>query len=55
MLNNLNDTYIPDIYQSMGIDKKVYDFGEEILVSLEDRFKQIDKVAEYNQIKVINA
>lgn len=43
------------MYLSMGIEKKVYDFGEKILESLEERFKKIDKVAEYNQMKVINA
>ncbi|MCR5628320.1 methionine gamma-lyase family protein [Eubacterium sp.] len=51
MLNN----DINNIYLSMGIEKKVYDFGENILKSLEERFKKIDKVAEYNQLKVINA
>ena len=51
MLNN----DINNMYLSMGIEKKVYDFGEKILESLEERFKKIDKVAEYNQMKVINA
>ncbi|HAV89904.1 MAG TPA: hypothetical protein DCW44_01310, partial [Eubacterium sp.] len=51
MLNN----DINNMYLSMGIEKKVYDFGEKILESLEERFKKIDKVAEYNQLKVINA
>ncbi len=51
MLNN----DINNMYLSMEIEKKVYDFGEKILESLEERFKKIDKVAEYNQLKVINA
>ena len=43
------------IYESLGIDKKVYEFGEEIVKSLEERFKKIDEVAEFNQLKVLSA
>ena len=39
----------------MGISKEVYDFGASKLNSLEDRFKKIDEIAEYNQLKVIKA
>lgn len=39
----------------MGIDKKVYDFSEEILLGLKERFEEIDKTAECNQMKVIAA
>ncbi len=46
----LNDTY-----EKLGISKKVYDLGEEILSSLENRFKEIDMMAEYNQLKVLSA
>ena len=42
-------------YEQFGISEKVYSFGEDILVSLTDRFKQIDEIAEYNQLKVIHA
>lgn len=47
-----------DIYESykiLGISKQVYDFGEEILQGLKERFEKIDKVAEFNQCKVLNA
>ena len=39
----------------MGISKEVYDFGNEILAGLKERFEKIDEVAEYNQMKVLNA
>ena len=42
-------------YKRFGISEEVYRFGEEILASLEQRFTQIDKNAEYNQLKVIGA
>lgn len=44
-----------EMYEKLGISKKIYDFGEEILAELEDRFKAFDKVAEYNQLKVVAA
>lgn len=43
------------MYESLGISEKVYNFGETILKKLEDRFTEIDRVAEYNQAKVIRA
>ena len=43
------------IYESMGLSKEIYTFGETILSELEERFKQIDRVAEYNQLKVLSA
>ena len=39
----------------MGIDGKVYSFGQEIAESLKQRFEEIDRVAEYNQLKVVHA
>lgn len=44
-----------DIYKQMGIDEQVYRFGEEIWNSLEKRFREIDVISEYNQLKVIQA
>lgn len=44
-----------EIYKTAGISDEVYKFSNEILDSLKERFEKIDKVAEYNQIKVINA
>ncbi|MDE7131384.1 MAG: methionine gamma-lyase family protein [Lachnospiraceae bacterium] len=42
-------------YEQFGISEKVYTYGEEILASLRERFRQIDEVSEYNQLKVIRA
>ena len=39
----------------MGISPAVYNYGEEALKKLKDRFAQIDKIAEHNQAKVIAA
>ncbi len=43
------------MYKKMGISDKVAEFSAEILKALEERFKKIDDIAEYNQMKVINA
>ena len=43
------------MYAELGISEKVYEFGTEIEATLKDRFAEIDKVAEYNQLKVIHA
>ena len=43
------------IYESMGICPAVYKYGEEAIARLRDRFDEIDKVAEYNQAKVLAA
>lgn len=42
-------------YESMGIDKEVFEFCGGVLSGLKDRFEEIDKIAEINQLKVINA
>ena len=46
---------ILDMYASMGIDRDVYNYGAKVLGDLEERFRQIDEIAEYNQLKVIKA
>ena len=43
------------LYESLGISRPVADFAGQILARLEDRFRAIDEVAEYNQLKVIKA
>lgn len=43
------------MFESLGISKNVYEFGEKILKELEPRFKKIDEISEYNQLKVIKA
>ncbi|OON86022.1 hypothetical protein BXO88_09305 [Oribacterium sp. C9] len=44
-----------EMFESLGIKPEVYDFCEEQLRALEDRFEEIDAIAEYNQLKVIKA
>ncbi|MBQ8588669.1 MAG: methionine gamma-lyase family protein, partial [Clostridia bacterium] len=44
-----------EFYNKLGIENKVLDYCNSILSQLEDRFKEIDKVAEYNQAKVTYA
>ena len=43
------------MYAKLGISAQVYDFGEEILARLKERFEGIDRVAELNQAKVLHA
>lgn len=42
-------------YEKAGISREITAFGEEIEAMLGQRFRKIDKVAEYNQLKVILA
>ena len=44
-----------ELYNAMGISPAVYNYGEEALKKLADRFAAIDQIAEHNQAKVINA
>ncbi len=46
---------LEEIYESMGIGRAVYRYGEKIAGLLSERFGQIDAVAEYNQVKVLRA
>lgn len=43
------------IYQNLGISKAVLDVGNRIEQELKPRFANFDKVAEYNQLKVLHA
>ena len=44
-----------ELYGTLGISPGVYHYGEKTLERLKDRFAAIDRVAEYNQAKVIAA
>ena len=44
-----------EMYRNLGISDKIYDYSNDILEGLKERFDNIDKNAEYNQLKVINA
>lgn len=43
------------IYSEMGISPAVYAYAEKTLDRIKDRFAAIDKIAEYNQAKVLRA
>ena len=44
-----------NLYAQMGISPAVYAYGEKTLDHIKDRFAAIDKIAEYNQAKVLAA
>lgn len=44
-----------EMYESLGIDREVLEFGNRILDNLRERFDEYDKIAEYNQLKVLKA
>ena len=44
-----------NMYEKLGVDARVYEFGEAVLQQLRPRFDEIDHVAEYNQAKVLAA
>lgn len=44
-----------ELYSELGISDKVIDYAESVLKKLSSRFNEIDKVTEYNQLKVLKA
>ena len=52
---NLQSDAMKAMYAEMGISKEVCEYSEKILESLKERFDKIDKMAEYNQMKVLKA
>ena len=46
---------IQEIYEQMGISRQVWDLGQRTENKLKDRFQEFDRIAEYNQLKVIHA
>ena len=46
---------LKNIYGSMGISPEVYDYCEAREESLRERFRQIDRIFELNQLKVLSA
>ena len=42
-------------YNQMGVSAAVYEYGEKAIAMLKTRFDEIDKIAEYNQAKVLYA
>ncbi|MBQ1264785.1 MAG: methionine gamma-lyase family protein [Oscillospiraceae bacterium] len=43
------------MYEKLGIGKEVYAYSEQTIARLKDRFDEIDRIAEYNQAKVLHA
>lgn len=46
---------LQEMYARMGIGKQVFEYGESVLEKLAGRFSEIDRIAEYNQMKVVKA
>lgn len=44
-----------ELYNQMGISQSVYEYGERTIEKLQERFDEIDKIAEHNQAKVLAA
>ena len=49
------DKQLTKMYEELHIDEKVLAYCEATLNCLKERFEEIDRVAEYNQMKVIKA
>lgn len=43
------------IYEELGIQKEVYEFGRKAEEELAPRFREFEKTAEFNQLKVLHA
>ena len=55
-LNNRGqNTSLREQYERLGISEEVFRFGEQVLTELKARFEEIDRLAEYNQLKVVKA
>lgn len=44
-----------DMYQKFGISERIISLAEEVQADLKKQFEEADKIAEYNQLKVIKA
>lgn len=51
----LSNEKIYEMYEKGGISKNVLNYADQVCDSLEERFREIDRVAEYNQLKVLQA
>ena len=49
------DETLTQYYRSLGLSQKVFEFCQDVENELAPRFKAFDRVAEYNQLKVIKA
>ncbi len=46
---------LENLYEKMGISPALYAYGEKTIAKLNERFAEIDQIAEYNQAKVLAA
>lgn len=46
---------LKQMYESLGIDSEIFELGEKVENNLKERFAQIDEIASYNQLKVLQA
>lgn len=46
---------LEEMYERMGVSRKVFAYGQKIEEALKERFAAIDETAEYNQLKVLGA
>ena len=44
-----------EFYETMGVSRAVYNYGQKAIERLKERFEAIDAIAEYNQANVICA
>lgn len=51
----ISNELLREMYGACGISQTLLDYSDRICDSLEPRFRQIDRVAEYNQLKVLKA
>ena len=49
------ENQIREMYASLGISAETFEYGNQILEKLDSRFRKIDEIAEYNQLKVVKA
>ena len=46
---------LTELYQLMWVSPAVYEYGQRAIEGLKTRFEEIDRIAEYNQAKVLHA
>ena len=51
----MNQTESKYMYQKLGISEEVWAYGQKTEERLRERFREFDRTAEYNQLKVIHA
>ncbi len=54
-MKSLTNELLREYYEQMGISPQVYDYCISVEEDLKPRFEEIDRVAEINQMKVLNA